>query len=61
VKQKKTFECLRCGHHYEVDYDPKEIVERSCPSCASNSVRPASAPEGAAGSTATKTPKTAER
>jgi Zn finger protein HypA/HybF involved in hydrogenase expression len=43
MKEKKTFECLRCEHHFAVDYDPKEIVERACPKCGSNSVRPATA------------------
>ena len=42
MKQTKTFECLRCEHLFEVDYDPKQDVERACPKCASNSVRPRS-------------------
>jgi hypothetical protein len=32
---------MRCGHDYVEDYDPKaSLVERSCPACRSNSVRP---------------------
>jgi predicted nucleic acid-binding Zn-ribbon protein len=37
--ERRTFECLRCDHHYEGDYDPKQVVERTCPKCGSNSVR----------------------
>lgn len=36
---KKTFYCLRCQHRFETGYDPKLVVERSCPRCGSNSVR----------------------
>lgn len=36
---KKTFYCLRCGHRFEAGHDPKQVVERSCPECGSNSVR----------------------
>jgi len=39
----KTFQCLRCDHRFPVkDYDPKASVERACPRCGSNSVRPQS-------------------
>jgi hypothetical protein len=32
---------MRCGHEYVDPYDPKAaLVERSCPECRSNSVRP---------------------
>jgi hypothetical protein len=32
---------MRCGHQYEENYDPKAVmIERSCPACRSNSVRP---------------------
>ncbi|MBM3321658.1 MAG: hypothetical protein FJY73_13430 [Candidatus Eisenbacteria bacterium] len=34
-----TFYCLRCQHRFPVLYDPKEVKERSCPRCGSNSVR----------------------
>ena len=37
--QQRTFYCLRCQHRFPVDYNPKEVVERSCPQCGSNSVR----------------------
>lgn len=39
AKQQKKFYCLRCAHRFLVDVDPKEVVERSCPQCGSNSVR----------------------
>jgi predicted nucleic acid-binding Zn-ribbon protein len=34
-----TFKCLKCGHEYAGKYDPKNVTERSCPKCRSNSVR----------------------
>jgi DNA-directed RNA polymerase subunit RPC12/RpoP len=35
------FKCLRCGNEYAESYDPElEPVERACPKCRSNSVRP---------------------
>jgi DNA-directed RNA polymerase subunit RPC12/RpoP len=35
------FKCLRCGHEYSEHFDPAtEPVERACPKCRSNSVRP---------------------
>jgi hypothetical protein len=38
------WKCMRCGHDYQENYDPKApLVERSCPSCRSNSVRPLAA------------------
>jgi len=39
AKETKTFYCLRCQERFPVDYDRKEVVERSCPRCGSNSVR----------------------
>ena len=39
VLEKKTFYCLRCGHRFAADHDPKQVFERSCPECGSNSVR----------------------
>ena len=39
MSEMKKFYCLRCQHRFDVDFDPKKLVERSCPSCASNSVR----------------------
>ena len=35
----KTFYCLRCQNRFPMDHDKKEVVERSCPGCGSNSVR----------------------
>lgn len=35
----KTFYCLRCQHRFAVAYDAKQVAERSCPKCGSNSVR----------------------
>lgn len=37
--QQVTFQCLRCGHRFEASYTPRVVEERSCPRCASNSVR----------------------
>ncbi len=39
ASERKTFYCLRCGHRFLADLDPKQVVERSCPECGSNSVR----------------------
>ncbi len=41
---KRTFQCLRCDQRFPLDYDPKKVVERTCPKCGSNSVRLESAP-----------------
>ncbi len=35
----KIFYCLRCQHRFDAQHDPKQTVERTCPSCGSNSVR----------------------
>ncbi len=32
------FKCLHCGHEYAGTYDPKNIAERTCPQCRSNSI-----------------------
>lgn len=48
AKQIKTFYCLRCQHRFAMGHDPKEVVERSCPQCGSNSVR-LETPQAAAG------------
>jgi predicted nucleic acid-binding Zn-ribbon protein len=37
--ERRTFYCLRCQRRFEADFDPKTVVERSCPGCGSNSVR----------------------
>lgn len=34
------FKCLRCGHEFRGMYDKKIPMERACPKCSSNSVRP---------------------
>ena len=39
MAETKKFYCLRCQHRFMTDYDPKKVVERSCPKCGSNSVR----------------------
>lgn len=39
MAETRTFYCLRCGHHFPLAYDPKVVVERTCPKCGSNSVR----------------------
>ncbi len=35
----RIFYCLRCQQRFPADYDPKQVVERACPKCGSNSVR----------------------
>jgi len=37
--EKGHFKCLRCGYEFDDKYIPKTPQERSCPKCASNSVR----------------------
>jgi Zn finger protein HypA/HybF involved in hydrogenase expression len=34
-----TFKCLMCDHEFAGMYDAKNVTERSCPQCRSNSVR----------------------
>jgi len=34
-----NFKCLRCGHEFTDNYDPKTMKERACPKCGSNSIR----------------------
>ncbi|UCE03774.1 MAG: hypothetical protein JSW67_06185 [Candidatus Latescibacterota bacterium] len=51
MAEMKRFECLRCDHRYMAEYDRKVTVERTCPSCGSNSVKleskkPAKKPAG---------------
>jgi Zn finger protein HypA/HybF involved in hydrogenase expression len=39
-KVKDSLKCLRCGFEYNIPVDPKrEVTERLCPKCKSNSVR----------------------
>ena len=33
------FKCLHCGYEYTGLYDPKNMAERTCPKCRSNSIR----------------------
>jgi DNA-directed RNA polymerase subunit RPC12/RpoP len=41
VEEPWVWKCMRCGHDYEESYDSKGTqIERSCPQCRSNSVRP---------------------
>jgi DNA-directed RNA polymerase subunit RPC12/RpoP len=39
VVTQTRFKCLNCGHEYDGIYDSKNITERTCPQCRSNSVR----------------------
>jgi predicted nucleic acid-binding Zn-ribbon protein len=39
MAEEVMFYCLRCGHRFPVLYDSKEVKERTCPKCLSNSVR----------------------
>jgi predicted nucleic acid-binding Zn-ribbon protein len=59
AKQIKTFYCLRCQHRFAMGHDPKEVVERSCPRCGSNSVR-LETPQAAASQAAFGVSKTAK-
>jgi predicted Zn-ribbon and HTH transcriptional regulator len=34
-----NFKCLMCGYEYVGMFDPKNVTERTCPKCRSNSVR----------------------
>lgn len=35
----EKFRCMWCGHEYELQVEPNEDKERSCPKCRSNSIR----------------------
>ena len=39
------FKCLHCGHEYPGTYDAKNVTERTCSKCRSNSVRRLPAPK----------------
>lgn len=39
MSQQATFYCLRCASRFPMTHDPKQVVERTCPKCGSNSVR----------------------
>ena len=44
MEETRRFRCLRCGHEFTaVDTKDGEAVERTCPRCRSNSVRPIAA------------------
>lgn len=34
-----TFYCLRCQARFPILHTPREVKERTCPECGSNSVR----------------------
>ena len=34
-----NFKCLRCGNEYAAPFDNKNLQERTCRKCGSNSVR----------------------
>jgi DNA-directed RNA polymerase subunit RPC12/RpoP len=43
MTERTPFKCMRCGHLFEQDYDPKApLAEWNCPrpECKSNSIRP---------------------
>lgn len=48
MSEKKRFYCLRCQRRFDTEYDAKTTVERTCPACGSNSVRPESPAAAAA-------------
>ena len=39
MSQEATFYCLRCTSRFPMISDAKQVVERTCPKCGSNSVR----------------------
>jgi len=49
MPEKRTFQCLRCENRFPVEYDTKLVMERACPKCGSNSVRPETASKVARG------------
>jgi Zn finger protein HypA/HybF involved in hydrogenase expression len=49
MASQREFECLRCEHRFQAEYDSRQVVERTCPKCASNSVRLAPVAKAAAG------------
>jgi len=38
AQKEYDFKCLNCGHEYRGFYDAKNVTERTCPQCRSNSV-----------------------
>lgn len=57
MAETRTFYCLRCQARFPLPYDPKAVVERTCPRCASNGVRLET--EAAAAAAAAKAPRDA--
>lgn len=39
MAEETTFYCLRCQSRFPMMVEAKEVKERSCPACGSNSVR----------------------
>lgn len=39
MAEEGNFKCLRCGHVFVLKYTPGVAEEKTCPNCASNSVR----------------------
>jgi hypothetical protein len=39
MSEPKPFYCLRCQHRFAAEVVPRQVVERTCPACGSNSVR----------------------
>jgi DNA-directed RNA polymerase subunit RPC12/RpoP len=39
MAEEANFKCLRCGAEFKLPYTPGVTEERTCPKCASNSVR----------------------
>jgi len=39
MAEEVTFYCLRCQARFPVLYESREVKERTCPKCGSNSVR----------------------
>ncbi|HDL03851.1 MAG: hypothetical protein DRP46_00495 [Candidatus Zixiibacteriota bacterium] len=48
AQKEYDFKCLNCGREYRALYDIKNVTERTCPQCRSNSVRRMPEKKGAA-------------
>jgi DNA-directed RNA polymerase subunit RPC12/RpoP len=41
MEEERRFRCMRCGHEFTALHRKNgELVERTCPRCRSNSIRP---------------------
>jgi DNA-directed RNA polymerase subunit RPC12/RpoP len=41
MEEERRFRCMRCGHEFTALHRKDgELVERTCPRCRSNSIRP---------------------